>query len=89
MCCGYLTEHWQEESQVTLFILKPLVCRVCYNSENRLDATNFCVTICQWPKRMLLPNRLVIKSGGAGTQRKMQKRTFPPLDPAKAAGSVV
>lgn len=80
---------WHEESQVALFIPKSFVCRVCYNSENRLGTTNFCVTICQCLKRMLLPNGLVFKFDGAGTQRKMQKRTFPSLIPAKGAGSVV
>lgn len=80
---------WHEESEVTLFSPKSFVCRVCYSSENRLGATSFCVTLCHCLKRVLLPSGLVFKFEGAGTQRKMQKRTFPSVIPAKGAGSVV
>lgn len=65
------------------FFPKSFVCRVCYNSENRQGATNFCVTVWLCLKKMLLPNRVVFKF------EKMQKRTFPSPIPTKGAGSAV
>lgn len=77
---------WDEESRCLFPIF-------CLKSFLRLWTQpgyyRFCVTIRQCVKRMFPPNRLVLEFEGAGTQRKMEKRTFSFLTPVKGAGSVL